>query len=161
MSDELRLSRVDRSERRFILCHQKDVYTSYTSTITRRRDSTPIPAGAVFQTEKSGTITAVVDIVLVGQLALMGKIIQLPEVPFYRRIDPGASTQRMNDAEKKQHWDPDDSGITAHTHWKVNRGRLRAVLETKLPLAEKLAAFMFVMKCAYWDRRNLVAELTE
>lgn len=101
------------------------------------------------------------DNVLVAQLALAGKIIQLPETLYYRRWEASASTSKMSELERRKHWDPDNRGMSRYTHWKINRGFLRAVLGADIPFDEKKQALLFALKGAYWDRKDLIADLGE
>jgi glycosyltransferase involved in cell wall biosynthesis len=101
------------------------------------------------------------DNVLVAHLALMGKLVQLSETLFYRRMDHATATRRMSDSELRQYWDPDNRGVASLTQWKIGRGLGRAVRDTPLPFAEKLSAFRFVLRSVYWARGVLLAELLQ
>jgi len=101
------------------------------------------------------------DTVLVAHLALMGKIVQLRDVTYYRRIDPEACTQRWSEAEKERHLDPENAGKTFLTHWKVHRGLARAVLQTTLSVRQKLAGLWLIAKFVYWDRRELASDIAD
>lgn len=99
------------------------------------------------------------DNVLIAQLALAGKIVRLPEVLFYRRWEPRASTSRMTEREQQRHWDPDNIGMNRYTHWKINSGMLRAVLAADVPASERRRALWLTLKNAYWDKRHLASDL--
>lgn len=101
------------------------------------------------------------DKVLVAHLALMGKFVQLPDTLFYRRQDRGATTTKMDDLEISQHWDPLDRGTWKYNHWKTCRGLVRAVLDTALSPTQRFAALVLALKCWYWERKRLAAELAE
>ncbi len=88
-----------------------------------------------------------------------GKIIQLPDVIDYRRIDSPASTERMSETEKMRHLDPEDRGMARFTHWKIVRGLFRAMQQTSLPWRARLSGLLFVAKCVFWDRRNLASDI--
>jgi glycosyltransferase involved in cell wall biosynthesis len=101
------------------------------------------------------------DNVLVAELALAGKIIQLPETTFYRRWNKDASTSKMSESERCKHWDPDDRGMNRYTHWKINKGFVSAVLRANIPFAEKRRTLTLALKGIYWDRYRLLADLRE
>jgi glycosyltransferase involved in cell wall biosynthesis len=98
------------------------------------------------------------DLVMMAELALSGKFRLLPDVLLYRRMDKGAASRYLSDKELRVFLDPEagDKGLTVwRSHFDCGWSVLRAPVGWK----EKMAAFDFVARSAYWDRSELWREL--
>ena len=99
------------------------------------------------------------DIVLIGNLALLGKIIRVDEHLFYRRMDVATSTVLQDDEAWRRHHYPKLSASVLFQSWKRSAGWLRACLVAPLPAAEKARVFAYCLRMCNWNRRDLWQDL--
>jgi glycosyltransferase involved in cell wall biosynthesis len=98
------------------------------------------------------------DLIMMAELALRGTFRLLPDVLLYRRMEKGAASRFLSDRELRAFLDPDSAhkGFTAwRRHWDCWWSVLRAPIVWK----EKAAALDYVVRSAYWDRRELWRDL--
>lgn len=101
------------------------------------------------------------DRVLMSELTLYGKFVEVPKFMFFRRMDP-SSTMILRGAEGiHRHYDPEMRRRMLFQRWKFHRGCLSAVLRTPLPAAEKVCLSRFLWRRFYEDRGYLARELRE
>lgn len=101
------------------------------------------------------------DYVLIAELALAGKIIQVPETRFYRRMDPDSSTHLQSAAEVRKHHYPTDRLGSFFQSFQISQGYMTAVLASDLPLASRLRALAYVARLAYWRLPAFAADVRE
>ena len=99
------------------------------------------------------------DMVMQAEIALYGKIWEIPEYLFSRRMHPDAHSS-MSLEEKQAFYNPKASGKLTFYYWRHLRERLRSVRRAPLPLTERLALSWTLVRWAISDRRTLTAELT-
>ena len=100
------------------------------------------------------------DRILMAELALYGKFRLLPDVLFYRRMDAGAASHFLSERELRVFLDPESAhrGLTAY---RLHSDCFWSVLRAPISASEKLASLDFVVRSAYWDRRELWRDLTK
>jgi glycosyltransferase involved in cell wall biosynthesis len=101
------------------------------------------------------------DVVLVGQLALMGRIALLPERLFHRRMDGATATRLMSAEAVQRHHYPTPTLRSLFPTWRFAAGWLRAVLSSGLPFADTCRGLQRVLRMIYWKRADLRRDLGE
>ena len=81
------------------------------------------------------------DLPLMGELALRGNFVMVPEFLFYRRIGESASTNLKTHEEKLDYFDPHRRTKMLYQEWKLLSGYFRAVSRVSLPLNDKLRLY--------------------
>jgi len=99
------------------------------------------------------------DMILLQRLALMGKIYEVPDRLFFRRIHPGRSTRAHKSPEALAAWlDPANRGRVAAPLWRLIRERFNAVRSSCLRPRDKLLCYMHCMRWLIWQWRELTRE---
>jgi glycosyltransferase involved in cell wall biosynthesis len=101
------------------------------------------------------------DVVLVGHLALLGRIDLLDAPLFYRRMDPGTATRLMSAEAVHRHHYPQQTVRAMFPAWRNVAGWIRAVLSTRLPWSDTRRALSWVARNAYWNRAALTHDLVQ
>ncbi len=99
------------------------------------------------------------DFVLMAELALLGKFIEVPDDLFLRRLDEASSTQMMSEQQASKHWDPSVEVLPATQTWRLYGGYITAIIRAPVNLGNKLRAFKAVLRQMKWDRYKLSAEI--
>lgn len=95
------------------------------------------------------------DIVLVGHLALLGKIALLNEPLFYRRMDCESATRLMSaDAIHRHHY-PRNSLRSLFPAWRLASGWATAALASGLSIMDSARALSHVARMTYWMSAEL------
>jgi len=104
-----------------------------------------IRANALARTPRIGNYVAS-DEVLLGELALQGHIVELPEAFFYRRDHPAMSVRAYKKLSERIAWfDTSKQGHLHLPHWEWIFGQMAAIKRVPQPLMDKLAC--------YWELR--------
>lgn len=99
------------------------------------------------------------DNVLVGHLALLGKLVLLDEPLFYRRMDRATATHLMSREAVHRHHYPAATLRSLFPAWRFVAGLAHAVFASRLGAADKRRALRFVAREAYWRRASLQRDL--
>ena len=101
------------------------------------------------------------DYIILGELALLGKFVEVPEVLFLRRLHPGASSQNLNDANWLAHfWDAGKSEVDGRlVFWSRSRGHFGTIVRSNLGVGEKISLTASLLRTMVTRRRRLLAEL--
>jgi len=101
------------------------------------------------------------DYIILGELALLGKFVEVPEVLFMRRLHPGASSQNLNDANWLAHlWDAGKSEVDGRlVFWGRSRGHAGTIMRSSLGVGEKMSLSASLLRTMVTRRRRLLAEL--
>jgi len=75
-----------------------------------------------------------------AELALHGKLVEIPEVLFYRRVHPN-SGQRIPIHERIRWSDPKKAGTVTFPAWRRPAEYARSVMRAPLPLRERMSCF--------------------
>lgn len=99
------------------------------------------------------------DVVLVGHLALFGKIQLLDEPYFYRRMDAATATRMMSDAAVHRHHYPQATLRAMLPSWRLAYGWARVAVSADLPWKDALRALNWVLRRTYWNRGQMGRDL--
>lgn len=101
------------------------------------------------------------DINLIGELSLHGKFIEVPLHLFNRRMHPECSTWDKNDDEKlTSFWDPSKRKLIMQT-WRSVYEYYKAVMKAPIPFYEKRILAYYLLKRAYWRKKEMKNELVD
>jgi len=101
------------------------------------------------------------DIVLIGHLALIGRIAQLPEALYYRRMDQATSTRMMSEGAVHRHHYPVATWRSVLPTWRLALGWIRVALSVRLAPRDTLKALDWALRKAYWSRARMGHDLRE
>jgi len=100
------------------------------------------------------------DVNLVAELALYGKIAELPERLFSRRMDRASATKLQARDEVYRHYDPDlSTGMPMQT-WKFEKALFSAVSRSPLRMMERLRLYGYLCRRLYWASSDIGKELS-
>ncbi len=101
------------------------------------------------------------DINLMAELALQGKIIEIPETLFFRRMHEQASSwDRKNQTVQQLFWTGKSSKFVLPT-LKKEWAYWRAIGNCSAPSAEKLRMKVFLARRMLWSRRAILQETAQ
>lgn len=101
------------------------------------------------------------DVVLVGHIALLGKIVLLDEHLFYRRMDGQTATQLMSREALHKHHYPRKTARSLFPTWRLMAGWVHAVWSSNLSVRDTRLALAWVARMAYWRRTDLNRDLLD
>jgi glycosyltransferase involved in cell wall biosynthesis len=99
------------------------------------------------------------DIILMAELALMGRFMLLPQTLFYRRMGRETSSNELSASDLAFFLDPQKTHNFNLLHLSTHLGYLGAALRAPISPLEKLKTLALVFRHAAWDRENLLVEL--
>jgi len=99
------------------------------------------------------------DFILLAELCLQGKFVEVPERLFYRRINSLSHSSLQTDSEILRRFWPNNKGAlafrTSRLHWEY----LTAVFCARLSFSQKRKLYLILLKRLNWRREILVREL--
>lgn len=99
------------------------------------------------------------DMVLMAELALMGRFLLLPEILLYRRVGQETSSNRLSPAEEIVWLDPlRTSGIKSPLLL-LHLGFIRVALRAPISFSEKVKTLRFTLRDMAWAREKIYFEL--
>lgn len=98
------------------------------------------------------------DITLLGELALLGKMVEIPQGLFYRRDHPGSSVRALKPAERTAWFDPSLKGARSYVQWRLGWEFMRSLVHLPLSLRTRLIGMLEVVRWGLWRRTLLGAE---
>ena len=99
------------------------------------------------------------DTDLMGELALHGKFVEIPERLFYRRVHAAAfSAARDDDAHQTYFWSANAGQFTLPTR-RRNMAVSKAIRRAPIEFDEKRRLAIYMLRRLYWGKRELVREL--
>lgn len=101
------------------------------------------------------------DVILVGHLALLGKLAQVDEPLFYRRMDRETATRLMSAEALYRHHYPVRTRQALFPAWRRIGGWLDAVLASRLSMADSAAAVVWTLRNVYWTLPALGRDLLD
>jgi hypothetical protein len=99
------------------------------------------------------------DIVLMGHLAMLGKIIRVDEFLYYRRMEVATATALQGSEAFRKHHHPHMSARVLFQSWKRWIGWVRACMATPMSVAERTQVLNCLVRWCYWDRRSLMNDV--
>ncbi len=98
------------------------------------------------------------DLVVQGELALHGKLWQLPEYLFYRRMH-GKAHSSMTEAERQAFYNPSNPS-TRHLYYsRLLLEQVKSVMRASVGVREEGALLLMLARQALWFRADLAGEL--
>jgi glycosyltransferase involved in cell wall biosynthesis len=102
------------------------------------------------------------DVDFLGEMALLGKFWVLPEVGFYRRFHPTASSwARGNNEHQRQYYDPSRKRGPGLQTWRRLQFQFGVIWRSQVSLGDKVALSNDVARRARYERHALSRELLE
>lgn len=132
------------------------------------RYRTPGECNAVFGLMRANTLgtTPLIgnyvssDQILLGELALLGEIYEIPEPLFFRRDHPQTSVRANRPRKARAAWfDPAAKDKIQLARWRWFFEYLSSIRRVRMRWQEKTRCYFQVCKWAYWNRQKLIKEL--
>ncbi|HZF16509.1 MAG TPA: glycosyltransferase family A protein [Steroidobacteraceae bacterium] len=101
------------------------------------------------------------DVVLMADLALIGKLALLPERHFFRRMSAESATSLRGREAIERHFEPTVRRPLLWQHWKYHLRLLRVALRSAPGVSQKLRAAGFAVRFMVWARNSLAADLLQ
>lgn len=99
-----------------------------------------------------------IDTLLMGELTLYGKFMEIPETLFYRRMHEEASSwDRKDDSIQQKFWTGKDAKFVMPT-FKKYRACLKAIRNSPNNTRDKMRLQKYILKRIVWVRGNIVRE---
>jgi hypothetical protein len=99
------------------------------------------------------------DVNFMGELALYGKFIEIPEHLFSRRMHAVASSADREDIERQTYfWTAGAVGFSLPS-WRENAAYLKAIRRAPIDPAERRRLRLYMLRRMYWGKRKLLGEL--
>ena len=99
------------------------------------------------------------DIVLLGELALRGRIVEVPEYLFYLRIHPKNSWYaNATDNDKITWFDPSKSGKLIMPKWRHLWEYFKAINRVRMGFSERILCYRELIKWCWRNTRKLIRE---
>jgi glycosyltransferase involved in cell wall biosynthesis len=99
------------------------------------------------------------DEVLMGHLAMLGKLLLVDEYLYYRRMEAATATALQDPISWRKHHYPKLSARVLFQAWKRYFGWLRAGLGTPMPVANRLQVLKYLAKMCYWERHSFLIDV--
>jgi glycosyltransferase involved in cell wall biosynthesis len=99
------------------------------------------------------------DIVLMAELAMMGKFLVIPEVLFFRRMSREAATKLKAAREVDQHIEPDIRRPLKWQYWRFYFALLRAYARQQSLTLDSLRTFFYILKQLRWSSHVLASDV--
>jgi glycosyltransferase involved in cell wall biosynthesis len=99
------------------------------------------------------------DIVLMGELALLGKFLLIDERLFFRRMSPEAATRLKSAREVERHLAPSARGPLKWQKWRFQFAQLKACRLARFPTRAWFKAVSYCLRSFVWARHELMSEI--
>ncbi|HIH32318.1 TPA: glycosyltransferase family 2 protein [Candidatus Woesearchaeota archaeon] len=99
------------------------------------------------------------DILLMGNLSLLGKFFEVPEYLFHLRIHQGNSTYAYRTENALQSWyDPSKDGKLVLRSWRFLWEYFKAINRVKMNLSERMLCYWELDKFSWRNKKRLLRE---
>jgi hypothetical protein len=98
--------------------------------------------------------------IYLGELCLLGRFIEVPDVLFLRRVHPAASSQMKGDERRLFKLMTGRSGRIMLPEWQRVGGHLRSAVRSELQLRDKASLVGALARQAFRRRERLLREAT-
>ena len=99
------------------------------------------------------------DIDLIVELAMRGKLVQVPETLFYRRMNARASSILVPKTERAAYFADEPNDVLKLRLWKLEMGFLAALWRVPIPTVERLRIARYLASRLIANRKELFREL--
>lgn len=101
------------------------------------------------------------DAVLTAALALHGRFVLLPQDHFYRRWSKESASSLRSPLEIHRLFEPAVRNVSPFVKMRGHLGHLRRMATAPLSWRDRIRGLTRVLRYAYWDRSELLAELRD
>ena len=98
------------------------------------------------------------DSCLVCELALHGKLIELPEPLFYRQMDEESSTSMQSEETMREHYQPNSKKPMRFQNWKIHKYYFDAVHRAKLSPSDTRKLYKELCRRMVWHKNMLLRD---
>ena len=98
------------------------------------------------------------DVVLLAELALMGKFLCIDEPLFFRRMSKASATIVQSQHERAKHLVPTARGPLKFQIWRYHLGLLKASRFVHFPGAQWRAVLLYGLRTVFWSRGELAGD---
>jgi len=91
------------------------------------------------------------DVVLLCELALLGKFIEIPEHLFFRQMNPQTATKMMFPRERDAYIFGRGTTSPRFSSWRLRMALLGLVVCGHINMSERLKLLSYLVKFVYWD----------
>lgn len=134
-------------------------FMRYTTEVRLNNIMHGLYRSAVLQRTKLYSTFLGADYNMIAELVLHGRAVRLNEVLNFRRMQPETATKFLSEAALRAVYAPArPSGLTYQGWYRVF-DYWKMVLKSRLALSHRLALLLYLSKCAYWQRSELLKEL--
>lgn len=98
------------------------------------------------------------DIVLMAELALHGKFLEIPEFLFFRRLSEKSATHFKSKQELVRHYYPANGSTMRFPHWKLHFGYLSLVMRAPLDPGDRARVLFAAVRHMWWAHSRLVSD---
>lgn len=98
------------------------------------------------------------DIGLIAEMALLGKLFQVPKYQFYRRLHPDSSSWKPDDAHQARRYHASGVGRVPFNRLRYHWRFVQAVRRAPLAPRQRIALYRFLTRLAISDRDRLAGE---
>jgi glycosyltransferase involved in cell wall biosynthesis len=101
------------------------------------------------------------DNVMVAQLSLAGKFVQIPDALFYRRFEQAAATELMTTEQLRHFYMPGRRSPLRYQVWRLQTGLWALLFRSQLGASDRFRLCAELLKRTYWDCPKLMRDLFE
>lgn len=112
---------------------------------------------ALVRASRLGVYTGA-DVVLMCELAFMGKFLLIDEPLFFRRMSKETATKLKSTTEADQHLVPTANAPLSWQRWRYVGGLLKATRFAGFPRRSWFAAATYVARAVVWSRKSLMRD---
>lgn len=99
------------------------------------------------------------DVNLMAEITLYGKIYEIPEYLFLRRLEPQCATSLKDEDGVLNHYDPQRTHPMRFQEWKMNFKNFPAVSRADIGFYEKAKLYHYLIRRTFWFRHRLAQDL--
>ncbi len=98
------------------------------------------------------------DSILMTELSLHGRFIEIQDFLFYRRMDPRTATALMGDTQRMAHYNPSGKRMRFQ-YWRMAWANLELLARVPLGLGQRMRLALAVGRYLRWSRHRLFQDL--
>jgi glycosyltransferase involved in cell wall biosynthesis len=99
------------------------------------------------------------DYNMIAELVLHGRVVQIPDVLHFRRMDKETFSSKFSDADLRRYYNPKQSGRMSFREWPRLADYCRIILHAPVAARQRLKLLAFLVKRTFWMRRDLLNEM--
>lgn len=99
------------------------------------------------------------DVNLIAEIALYGKIFEIPEYLFLRRLEKESSTALKSAEGVHEHYYPERKKSMRFQQWIMTFKNFAAIARVDVDVREKVALYTYLIRRAIWFRHQLLQDI--